>query len=223
MIAKYDEEEFLLISNIQHYVFCKRQWALIRIEGVWEENFLTAQGRVLHDRVDDPWFNELRKDMVIARSMPLVSYRLNFQGVADLVEFKKSALGTAIKSRSGLWEVIPVEYKRGKPKQDSCDEVQLCMQAICLEEMLNTQISSGKIFYGSIKRRVTVEFSDELRNHVEVISREMHQILKDGQVPLAEKKKSCKSCSLVDLCKPDITDFKGKVNSYINKVLGDVL
>ena len=223
MMEKYEEDNLLPISDIQHFAFCKRQWGLIRIEGVWQENFLTAQGRILHERVDDPWFNEMRKNMIVARSMPLISHQLGFQGVADLVEFRKEDSGVTIKGRTGRWGIVPVEYKRGRPKDEDCDALQLCVQAVCLEEMLGAQIPCGEIFYGAIRRRTTVDFSLELRKRAEEVAKEMHQIFEEGEVPIAKMNKACKACSLLDVCSPQWNKLHSRVNRYIEEALGEEL
>jgi CRISPR-associated exonuclease Cas4 len=215
----YREEDFLQISGIQHFAFCRRQWALIRIEGVWTENYLTAHGRLLHDKADDPWFNEVRKGMVVSRSMPLVSYRHGLQGVADLVELTKDADGVTVPGRSGKWLLRPVEYKRGKPKDDHCDELQLCAQAMCLEEMLGADILSGEIFYGQIRRRTPVAFTDALRSEVTMSLAEMHELYEAGLVPLAKKEKKCGACSLLNDCCPELFAVRDKVNQYVERTL----
>lgn len=221
MMEKYEDDNLLPISDIQHFAFCKRQWGLIRIEGVWQENFLTAQGRILHERVDDPWFNEMRKNMIVARSMPLISQRLGFQGIADLIEFRKEDSGVVIKGRAGRWGIVPVEYKRGRPKDEDCDALQLCVQAVCLEEMLGAQIPCGEIFYGTIRRRTTIDFSPELRKRAEEIAKEMHQIFEAGEVPVAKMNKACNACSLKDVCSPQWDKLNNRVNRYIEEALGD--
>lgn len=223
MMKRYEDDDFLPISNIQHFAFCRRQWGLIRIEGVWQENFLTAQGRILHERVDDPWFNELRKNMIVGRSMPLISHRLGFQGVADLVEFREAESGVEIKGRGGRWEIVPVEYKRGKPKDEECDALQLCVQAVCLEEMLGAHISRGEIFYGVIRRRTTIDFSPELRKRAEETAEEMHRIFEEGEIPAAKMQKGCKACSLMDVCSPQWDKLHNRVSRYIEEALGEEL
>ncbi|NMC60760.1 MAG: Dna2/Cas4 domain-containing protein, partial [Candidatus Methanofastidiosa archaeon] len=135
----YIDDDLLMLSGIQHIAFCERQWALIYIEQQWSENLLTIEGHYLHEKVDDPFFSETRKDIVYLRSLPVVSYRLGLYGKADLVELCKvtgeSENAIEFPGRVGKWKITPVEYKRGKPKTDTCDEVQLCAQALCFEEM----------------------------------------------------------------------------------------
>ena len=215
----YEENDFLLISGIQHFAFCRRQWALIHVEGVWSENYLTAQGRLLHDKADDPWFVEQRKGKIISRSMPIRSERLRMQGVADIVELIECAEGVSVPGRPGKWSINPVEYKRGKPKSEDCDRLQLCAQAICLEEMLHTSIPCGEIFYGQIRRRTSVDFDEKLRADVEGFVLEMHRMLDNNELPAGKKEKRCRACSLVDDCQPELGAMANKVEAYIEKAL----
>ena len=212
-------EEYLLLSGIQHVAFCPRQWALIHIEGIWSENYLTAQGRLLHDKADDPWFNELRKGKIISRSMPIRSEKLKLQGVADIVELTESEDGVPVPGRAGTWSLCPVEYKRGKPKSEDCDRLQLCAQAMCLEEMLNTHIQRGEIFYGQIRRRSEVDFDESLRANVVRHAAEMHRMFSANELPIGKKEKRCKACSLVDDCYPELGAMAHRVDSYIEKSL----
>jgi CRISPR-associated exonuclease Cas4 len=221
MCSKIDElKQFLPLSGIQHFAFCPRQWALIHIEGLWVDNILTVQGNLLHDKVDNPWFNELRKDMIISRSMPVLSKELGLQGIVDIVELTADKAGVPVPGKSGLWSLRPIEYKRGKPKDDHCDAIQLCAQAMCLEEMLNTQIAVGDLFYGQIRRRTEVEFSERLRDEVCFAADTMHRYFDENYVPLALREKKCRACSLVDVCVPELFELKSRVTSYIAGVLG---
>ena len=145
MKAEYPPDELLPLSGIQHFLFCRRQWALIYVERQWQENVLTVEGKLLHKRADDPFFSETRKGVITARSVPIASYRLGLSGVCDVVEFTESPEGMQLPGREGLFLPAPVEYKRGKEKHDHSDESQLCAQAICLEEMLSVAIPSGQL------------------------------------------------------------------------------
>lgn len=203
----YTDEDFLLLSGIQHMAFCERQWALIHVEQVWSENVRTVEGKHLHERVDDSFFDESRKTVRIVRSMPLVSHRLGLRGVADVVEFhysKTEIVGETcrLQDREGWWRPLPVEYKRGKPKKDDRDAVQLCAQAIALEEMLGVTITVGFIFYAETKRRGAIEFTPVLRQHTLELSQKMHQLVREGLTPKAKKGKRCSQCSLVEDCQP---------------------
>ena len=214
-----DKEEYLLLSGIQHFAFCPRQWGLIHVEGIWRENYLTAQGRLLHDKADDPWFNEIRKGKIVSRSMPIRSEKLRLQGVADIVELTECAEGVSVSGRAGKWSLCPVEYKRGKPKSEDCDRLQLCAQAMCLEEMLGAFIFRGEIFYGQTRRRVEVDFDEKLRADVVELANRMHKILENNELPLGKKGKHCKACSLVDDCMPELGNMTNKVGTYIEKTL----
>jgi CRISPR-associated exonuclease Cas4 len=213
----YSEEELLSLSGIQHYYFCKRQWALIHIEQQWSENRATAEGKVLHEKADDPFFTESRKNTFISRAIPLVSYKLGFYGIADIVEFVSSKTGVSVKEREGRWIPNIVEYKHGKPKEDERDIVQLVAQAVCLEEMLGYKLGSADFFYNETKRRTKIEITEALRNQVEDLSIEMHKVYSDKITPRAESGKHCKSCSLVDICMPRLTSKKANVANYIEK------
>lgn len=207
MITEVPEEDFLLLSGIQHMAFCERQWALIHVEQVWSENVRTVEGKHLHERADDPFFDESRKAVRIVRSMPVVSRHLGLRGVADVVEFhySKNVIDgetCRLKEREGWWRPLPVEYKRGKPKRDDRDAVQLCAQAMALEEMLNLNIASGFLFYGEIKRREAVAFTPTLRQHTIELALKMQQLLREGTTPKAKKGKRCSQCSLVEDCQP---------------------
>lgn len=220
MMTRYTDDDLLALSGIQHFAFCPRQWALIHIEKQWSENLRTVQGRQLHERVDNPDFFEARGDILIARSVPVSSYTLGFYGVADMVEFHADkGKGVLLNGREGRWTPVPVEYKRGKPKKDFTDEVQLCAQAMCLEEMLNTDIDYGYIFYGETKHRTKVLFPDELKEQVIDLSSQMHELFDKQSTPFAIEKKNCSSCSLVNICVPRIGLKKSSVENYIKKFI----
>jgi len=188
--SAYEDDDTLPISGLQHLAFCPRQWALIHLEQVWVENMRTAEGRLLHERADLP--GESRRASVrTVRGMSLKSERLGLTGRADIVEFRP--------------EPYPVEYKRGKSKPTDCDTVQLCAQALCLEEMLATPIASGAIFYGSPRRRKEVLFTPELRARTEELAATMHRLYRNRETPSASPGPYCGNCSLVDVCLPHAT------------------
>ncbi|URZ05944.1 CRISPR-associated protein Cas4 [Clostridium felsineum] len=219
----YSEEELLSLSGIQHFYFCKRQWALIHVEQQWAENRATMEGKFIHENADNPFFIESRKNTFISRAIPLVSYNLGFYGIADIVEFTKVKKGIVLQNKEGFWKPNIVEYKRGKPKEDKRDIVQLVLEVLCLEEMLNYNISSADFFYNETKRRVKVKMTDDLREDVTNLAKSMHDIYKNRTTPKAEKGKHCKSCSLVDICMPRLTNKKANIANYIEKYckLGD--
>ena len=213
------EAEYLLLSGIQHFAFCNRQWALIHIEQQWTENSLTIDGKYLHQSVDDHEKKGFERNKIIWRSLQLISHQLGFVGRADVVEFHRSEDGILLPGKSGRWLPFPVEYKRGKPKENEIDEVQLCAQAICLEEMLNVDIKEGALFYGSTRRRVPVEFTLCLRNRVFELAREMHQLFEQGKTPEPVYKAHCKSCSLVNVCLPGALDQSKSAIAYLKSGL----
>lgn len=203
----YDEDHLVMISALQHLAFCARQCALIHVEQQWAENRLTILGELLHERVhsDDA---ESRGSTRITRSLRLVSYRYGLIGQADVVEFQRvdiSADGIALEGRQGYWAPFPVEYKKGKPKKNQEDQVQLCAQALCLEEQLNIPIAAGAIFYGEKRRRHPVAFDDALRLRTISLIERMHRLLESGITPRPEYSQKCNRCSLVDICNPKWT------------------
>jgi CRISPR-associated exonuclease Cas4 len=214
---EYTPDELLPLSGIQHFLFCRRQWALIHVEQQWQENVLTVEGKLLHKRVDNPFFTESRNGVIIARSVPVASYRLGLSGVCDVVEFSESPDGVKLPQREGLYLPAPVEYKRGHEKRDPVDEAQLCAQAICLEEMLAVSIPKGFLFYGETRHRVAVELTAELRGLVRSISDEMHAYFKRGYTPRVKTSKACKSCSLADICLPVLQENVIAASKYIKQ------
>lgn len=224
IMSTYSEDDLLLLSGIQHFAYCERQWALIHVEQQWLENVRTVEGRHLHERVHNPDLIEKRGDLLVARSLPVVSWRLGLYGMIDLAEFHRVSPdqgGIKLPNREGFWLPKPVEYKRGKPKPDDRDEVQLCAQGICLEEMLQARIDEGDLYYGENRRRITVAFDLALRNRVEELSRRMHQVFATGITPPAEKGRRCSLCSLKDVCLPDLTRKSKPVMGYIRKEIND--
>ncbi len=215
MKAEFITEELLPLSGLQHFQFCRRQWALIHIEQQWKENILTVEGKILHKRVDDPFFTEVRKDVIIARSVPISSYRLGLVGVCDVVEFTRSNNGIPIHGYEGKYLPKPIEYKRGTQKKDQSDDVQLCAQAMCLEEMLSTSIERGSFYYGENRRRLEIDLTEELRNLVKDLSKEMHHYFSRGYTPKVKPSKACQSCSLADICLPVLQEKVISAKKYI--------
>ena len=201
------ELELIPISALNQYVYCARRCALIFIEQAWEENLFTAEGRIMHEKADSNKY-ESRRDVRIDYSVPLRSLKLGLIGKADIVEFHRMD--------DGPWQPFPVEYKRGKPKADDCDRVQLCAQAICLEEMLNIEIKEGALFYGQTRRREDVFFDERLRRETEDVARAVHELIASGITPKPEFSKKCEKCSLLNLCMPK-TCGKSSVINYLLK------
>jgi len=212
----FSEDELLPISALQHLVFCPRQCGLIHIEQLWSENVFTAEGRGLHEKVHET-DAESRPGVRIVRGLRLRSLELGLVGQADVVEFHADSGGAAVPGLEGRYRVFPVEYKRGKPKVDVCDEVQLCAQALCLEEMLGTSIAHGALFYGRPRRRKEVELSETLRQQTRDTAGELHELLRGGQTPTAAYSKKCESCSLLERCLPQITGIKKNVRHYLSQ------
>jgi len=219
MTTEYTAEDLLPLSGIQHFLFCRRQWALIHVEQQWKENALTAEGRIMHKRADDPFFTETRNGVVTTRSVPVASYRLGLSGVCDVVEFTASPDGVKLPNRDGLYLAAPVEYKRGKEKHDHSDETQLCAQALCLEEMLSVTIPKGYLYYGEIRRRVEIELTAELRRLVKEMSDEMHNYFSRGYTPKVKTSKACRSCSLADICLPKLQEKVMPASKYIKQMV----
>jgi len=215
------ESELLPISALAHLLYCERRCALVHIERLWDDNRFTAEGTALHERVDSEE-RENRKNIRIARSLKIRSMRLGICGQADVVEFHRVADGdgtVCLPDTQGRWKPYPVEYKRGKPKTDRCDEVQLCAQALSLEEMLGATIHEGALYYCTPKRRTVIEFDTELRTETEAAIRRLHELIRSRQTPKAVYSNKCKQCSLNDICLPQIGNYM-TVADYIEQELG---
>lgn len=215
----YSEDDFLQLSGIQHFAFCRRQWALIHIEGQWEENFRTADGRILHDNAHNAEFHEKRGEVITVRGMRIMSRELGISGECDVVEFiRDETNGVFVPKLGGKFRAAPVEYKRGKPKIDDCDRVQLCAQVLCLEEMLCCDIGEGYIFYGEPRRRERIIIDDELRNSTKKMLSEMHGYFDRGYTPKARRTKSCNACSLKNVCLPSLEKTRSAA-AYLKSAL----
>lgn len=219
-MKEYGEDEYLMISGIQHFVFCRRQWALIHIEQQWSDNYRTVDGEIMHKNVHDPEFSETRGDKIIVRALPVSSSELGISGECDMVEFTVSDKGTPIFGRKGKYNVTPIEYKRGEPKENESDEMQLCAQAMCLEQMLCCEIKEGFLYYGENRRRHKVIFDDGLRSRVKSVITEMHEYHKRNYTPKVKRTKACNACSLKNICLPVIMKNKS-VKRYIELALND--
>ncbi len=214
---EFRSDDLLPLSGIQHFMFCRRQWALIHVENQWRENALTIQGKALHKHADEPFVIEKRRGVIVSRSVPIASYTLGLSGKSDIVEFTESSEGVHLPGRVGYYKPVPVEYKRGSPKNDRCDEAQLCAQAMCLEEMLSTEIPLGYLFYGETKHREEVIFDDNLRSLVTKMCAEMHAYFARGYTPLVKRSRACRSCSLMDICLPEFLDNATTASLYIKQ------
>lgn len=200
----YAEEDYLMLSGIQHFAFCRRQWAMIHIEQQWADNFRTTAGELMHKKAHDEGSVEKRGDLLIVRGLRISSHELGMSGQCDVVEFHRNENGVALFGYNGKWNPLPVEYKHGVPKENKADELQLCAQAMCLEEMFQTKIPDGYLFYGENRKRTYVELSDDLRQEVKRMSTEMHDLFRKGYTPNVKPDKRCKACSLENLCVPKL-------------------
>lgn len=215
---EYAEDNYLMISGIQHFKFCRRQWALIHVEQQWEENVHTIMGGLMHKKVHDPYITEKRRDTLVVRALPVSSRIMGISGECDVVEFHKCEDGIKLYGHRGLYSVYPVEYKKGKPKLTEEDKLQLTAQALCLEEMFSTEIPEGAIFYGETRRRDVVEFHEELRLEVKRMFQEMHQYYDRNYTPKVKYSKACNACSLKEVCLPKLGKAVS-VKSYMNQIL----
>ncbi|WP_334291267.1 CRISPR-associated protein Cas4 [[Clostridium] hylemonae] len=214
----YNEEEYLQLSGIQHFAFCRRQWALAYIELQWSENVRTVEGKLLHEKAHDVTSEEKRGDLIISRAMPIHSRELGVSGECDIVEFHRSGTGITLSGRDGTYEAVPIEYKRGSPKQNDVDILQLTAQAMCLEEMLCCEIPYGYLYYGETRHRSKVVFEESIRQKVRDSFREMHQYYERRYTPRVKRTRSCNACSLKDFCLPVLGVGKS-ASSYIDKAL----
>ena len=214
----YKEDDFLQISGLQHFHFCRRQWALIHLEQLWAENLRTVEGELLHERAHDASLREKRGELMIVRDMRVFSANLGVSGACDVVEFKKSETGIPLSGLEGRYQPYPIEYKRGSPRTDQANHLQLCAQAMCLEEMLCCDIPEGALYYGEIRRRENVLFTEELRQAVKSALEEMHQLYERGYTPKVRPSKSCNACSLKELCLPKLMKKKS-VAKYLRERL----
>ncbi len=215
---EYTEDQYLLLSGIQHFAFCRRQWALIHVEQQWMENVWTFEGKEMHEKAHDTEFSEKRGGKLMVRGMKIASRMLGISGECDVVEFHKSAEGIHIHGREGLFQIIPVEYKRGAPKQHDADRLQLAAQAMCLEEMLFADVRQGFLYYGETRRRIEVPIDEEIRGNVRNMLSEMHAYYERGHTPKVKTGKFCVQCSLRDLCMPVLCDNRSAAQ-YVDNVL----
>lgn len=219
---EYQEEDYLLLSGIQHFVFCRRQWALIHIEQQWEENVRTFEGRVMHENAHNADFHEKRNGVIMVRAMKVFSREMGISGECDVVEFQPAPEGITLAGQKGTYIAVPVEYKRGKPKPHNADEMQLMAQAMCLEEMLMTRIPKGYLYYGETRRRTEVLFTEELRQSVRSCFEEMHAYYSRKYTPMVKKGTYCRQCSLNNICLPELSGAQ-PADAYVLEMLKEEL
>lgn len=222
-MAYYDDDQMLMLSGIQHYMYCPRQWALIHIEQQWSENRLTAEGQLLHRTVDNPAYRQKNGDVITLRAVHVASHTLGLYGITDAIELLPSdGSEDAITHPryEGFWKPYPIEYKRGRRKSDERDEVQLAAQVICLEEMYDIHIPEAALYYHETRRRDIVTISDSLRQLTYELSEAMHKTFVKGFTPKAVEKRGCGNCSLINICGPELTK-KTSVAYYLKKILDE--
>lgn len=213
-----NENDYLMLSGIQHFQFCQRQWALIHIEQQWEENLKTIEGQYVHKKTDQPFIREKRKNKIIVRSMPIVSHELKVTGICDVVEFIQNDQGIELQNGTGKYLPVPIEYKRGRPKKGDEDILQLVAQAICLEEMLLCEVNKGYIFYNETRRRFEVEITPSLRDKVTKTLKLMRSYYDRKHTPKVKTGKHCESCSLKNVCLPKLNK-PISVRSYMERYI----
>lgn len=221
----FSEDDLLPLSAVADLVFCERRAALHHIERIWEDNVFTVEGTHLHDRSDEP-MTEVRGDIRVARALRLRSLRLGLSGKADVVEFclldsAGTDNGMSLKDVDGLWRPVPVEYKRGRLRQEEAYEVQLCAQALCLEEMLNVEVPAGAIYYGQTRRRQELAFTQNLRAETEAAIARLHELLTSGVTPKSEPGPKCERCSLLNVCLPKATGGQRSVDKYLTRAIAE--
>ena len=216
---EYPEDEYLMISGIQHFAFFRRQWALIHIEQAWEENLRTAEGRILHEKCHDEHQKEKRGGLLISRGLRVFSRMMGVAGVCDVVEFHEAEEGAVLHKHPGFWTPYPVEYKHGEGKSLDADGLQLCAQAMCLEEMYCTEVPKGAVFYAATHRREEVLLSAGLRERVRQMFAEMHHDMQQGHTPRVKPSKACQACSLNPVCLPRLMKHHD-VAAYYDAYLG---
>lgn len=219
----YDDDQMLILSGIQHYMFCPRQWALIHIEQQWDENRLTVEGQLLHENVNNPAYRQKNGDVITLRTVHIASHSLGLYGITDAIELLPSDNATDAITHPrypGYWKPYPVEYKRGHRKPDERDEVQLAAQVICLEEMYGIHIPKAALFYHETRHREEVAIDNHLRKLTYELSEAMHRTFESGFTPAAEERRECRSCSLIEICVPVLAKKKS-VAYYLNKSLDE--
>lgn len=216
----FKEEDYLQLSGLQHFSYCRRQWALIHIEQQWAENLRTTEGRILHEKAHDGSRRESRGDLLITRDLSIHSPALGISGSCDVVEFHRQSSGIHLPGKDGFWQPCPVEYKRGAPKVSDADRLQLCAQAMCLEEMLCCDIPEAALFYGETRRREIVTLDEPLRNQVRMMLSEMHDLYRRSYTPRVKPTRGCNACSLKELCLPKLMKTRS-VTDYLHKNMED--
>lgn len=212
-----ETDDFIAINLIQHFIFCKRQWALMVLEDRWAENIDTIKGNDIHDKAHNISFTEKRGDRLITRGLPIISYELGIIGKTDVVEYHKNEQGIELKNYEGKYIPYSIEYKKGKPKKGSEDIMQLVAQVMCLEEMHGITILESAIYYKQTNKRFVIEITKELRDKLKSLLKDMKSLQEISTTPKAEKNRNCKRCSLIEYCWPRLTTHKRSVSNYIKE------
>mgnify|MGYP000925131663 CR=1 FL=1 len=212
----FTDDQLLPISALQHWQYCPRRAALVHIEGLWAENRYTVEGRHLHERAHDPGRGERRPGRHVARGLELRSLRLGLTGKADVVEFYAGLPET--ESR-----IVLLEYKRGRPHadRDAPFQVQVCAQALCLEDMLGRSVDEAYLFFGKTRQRVPVVLHPDLRQSTLHAIGELHKLIAAGRTPPARFERKCRRCSLYDLCLPKSLRPRATASRYLSNLVGD--
>ena len=216
----YNEEDYLEISGLQHFRFCRRQWALIHIEQLWGDNLRTVEGKLLHERAHDNMLRERRGDVIYVRDLRIYSPTLGISGACDVVEYRRADNGIKLADVDGSYLPYPIEYKRGSPRNDDANELQLCAQAMCLEEMLCCDIPEGALYFGETRHRLNVKLDETLRSEVRKCIDEMHRLYERHYTPKVKPSKACNACSLKEQCLPALMKNKSAVD-YVREHLED--
>ena len=216
----YLESDYLQLSGLQHFAFCRRQWALIYVEQQWKDNLRTVEGDILHERAHDETIREHSRDKITIRGLRISSVELGISGACDVVEFLRGKDGAKLAREAGFWQPYPVEYKRGCSKVSDADRLQLCAQAMCLEEMLGCPVPEGALYYGETRRRERVSLNEELRQQVRGMLAEMHEYYRRGYTPKVKTGKHCNACSMKELCLP-VLCRTSSARAYLQKRIGE--
>lgn len=212
------EENLIQISGIQHFKYCKRRWALLYIENLWEDNYLTIEGDKIHEKAHDGSLKESRKNKIIERGTYISSKEYKLTGQCDIIEYHKDINGINIVNKEGKWKIIPIEYKHGNGESVDIDKYQLIAQILCLEEMFQTNIEYGYLYYKSTNKRIKIENNDEIKKETIELIKEMNEYIKKQYTPKQKKSKKCNNCSLYEKCNPKICSSKN-VKKYLEEII----
>lgn len=212
------EENLIQISGIQHFLYCKRQWALFYIENLWEDNHLTIDGDKVHEKVHNTNIKETRKNKIIERGTYISSEKYKLTGQCDVIEYHKDINGINITNKEDKWKIIPIEYKHGNGESVDIDKYQLIAQILCLEEMFQTNIEYGYLYYKAANKKIKIENTNEIKSAVIKIIEEINDYTRKQYTPKVKKSKKCNNCSLYEKCNPKICSSKN-VRKYLEEII----